>query len=498
MAWYRTGTIQGASGSTSVTGTGTNFIDTAAGVNAGDMLIVGTSIYEIAGVNSGTSLTLATPLTTDIASGTAYQIAISVSMSNNSLAKKVAAALDRILQSIADWVTILTGTGTVTIKPYGSDTQYSGLAWPTLTQQVQNALSVNTTPLTTVNAYLTNGYYLVASGAAGAPVTSGTGTLAVFRYSTTGIVQEWTSASTSAGASATGGRKYIRYGSVSGSTVTWDANWSEMISSANASSGFQTLVAARTAANAWTDLGIAFGTSQGQFAQGNDTRLTTVNNKTGGTVTSGLTVNGDVNPTGSITAGGSVNIAGTFKSTTTGYGFTKDKAGTSSSKNLIMLGYLSDNQYSIYDISVDSNDVYTRLYTQNGSGGSMFYFGAGGTGQSKSGWTTYSDRRLKTEVVKIEEALDKIDKLSGYTYTKFGLRQTGVIAQEVMAVLPEAVTLTGFPVDLPEGGQIAGALSLSPGDLVGLLIEGIKELRAEVKLLKDKIEPPAQTEVSAE
>lgn len=218
---------------------------------------------------------------------------------------------------------------------------------------------------------------------------------------------------------------------------------------------------AKTKEDAFKNIAV-FGAEPGTAAQGNDTRLTSINGKTGGTVS------GDISATGSV------------KSTTTGYGFTKDKAGVASSKNLMMLGYLSDNQYSIYDISVDSNDVYTRLYTQNGSGGSMFYFGAGGTGQSKSGWTTYSDRRLKTEIEKINDALSKINKLNGYTYSKFGQRQTGVIAQEVQEILPEAVMSSGFDVTLDDGKVVKNALSLSPGDLVGLLVEGIKQLDSRI------------------
>lgn len=144
MAWYRTGTIAIANGSTTVTGTGTNFIDTAAGVNAGDMLIVGTGTslrqYEIATVNSATQLTLATAANLAVAAGSAYQIATSINMSNNSLAKKVAAAYDRILQSIANWTTIFSGSGTVTIQNYGESQSYSGLAWPTMSALASAAL----------------------------------------------------------------------------------------------------------------------------------------------------------------------------------------------------------------------------------------------------------------------------------------------------------------------------------------------------------------------
>lgn len=90
--------------------------------------------------------------------------------------------------------------------------------------------------------------------------------------------------------------------------------------------------------------------------------------------------------------------------------------------------------------------------------------------------TAYSDIRLKTDITKITDALSKVFRLNGYTYTRkdTGERQTGVVAQEVQKVLPEAVMDTGEH------------LSVAYGNMVGLLIEAIKELKAEVDQLKGK------------
>jgi len=79
--------------------------------------------------------------------------------------------------------------------------------------------------------------------------------------------------------------------------------------------------------------------------------------------------------------------------------------------------------------------------------------------------TAFSDRRLKTEIKPIESALEKVKKLSGYTYIKDGRRSTGVVAQEVLEVLPEVV----------HGGEET-MYSVAYGNMVGLLIEAIKEL----------------------
>jgi hypothetical protein len=91
-------------------------------------------------------------------------------------------------------------------------------------------------------------------------------------------------------------------------------------------------------------------------------------------------------------------------------------------------------------------------------------------------FNTTSDRRVKQNIVRIENALEKVEKLSGYTFTyaQTQQRSTGVIAQEVQEVLPEAVT----------GDE---TLSVAYGNMVGLLIEAIKDLKTEIDDIKQKI-----------
>lgn len=88
--------------------------------------------------------------------------------------------------------------------------------------------------------------------------------------------------------------------------------------------------------------------------------------------------------------------------------------------------------------------------------------------------TAFSDGRLKTDLVKIADAVSKIGQLTGYTFTRTdsGKRQTGLIAQDVEKVLPEAVTNSGE------------YLSVAYGNMIGLLVEAIKELKAEIEELK--------------
>ena len=89
--------------------------------------------------------------------------------------------------------------------------------------------------------------------------------------------------------------------------------------------------------------------------------------------------------------------------------------------------------------------------------------------------TAYSDIRHKKDIVKLDDALEKVEKLNGYTYTRIndGKRYTGLIAQEVLEVLPEAVI-----------ADEKGDYSLAYGNMAGLLIEAIKELKLEIDELK--------------
>jgi hypothetical protein len=86
-----------------------------------------------------------------------------------------------------------------------------------------------------------------------------------------------------------------------------------------------------------------------------------------------------------------------------------------------------------------------------------------------------SDARLKSNVAVIGDALTKVQALTGVTFTMAGSdgRQMGLIAQDVQAVAPEAVV------------EAEGILRLAYGNLVGLLIEAIKDLKRELDHMKE-------------
>ncbi|OQS32601.1 hypothetical protein B0T45_21605 [Chromobacterium haemolyticum] len=91
-----------------------------------------------------------------------------------------------------------------------------------------------------------------------------------------------------------------------------------------------------------------------------------------------------------------------------------------------------------------------------------------------------SDIRLKTNIHRIDNALGKVKQLGGYTYNRLDMdcRQTGLIAQEVLGVLPEAVI---------ETADDDKTLSVAYGNMAGLFVEAIKELSAQIDFLSHRV-----------
>lgn len=116
-------------------------------------------------------------------------------------------------------------------------------------------------------------------------------------------------------------------------------------------------------------------------------------------------------------------------------------------------------------------------------------FGAGGTAVAVSAsgqivatgditaFGSISDMRQKENIKPITNALDKVSQLGGYTFNykrDKDTPMTGVMAQELLKVLPEAV----YETTDPETGEHIYAVR--HGNVIGLLIEAIKELNEKV------------------
>jgi hypothetical protein len=92
--------------------------------------------------------------------------------------------------------------------------------------------------------------------------------------------------------------------------------------------------------------------------------------------------------------------------------------------------------------------------------------------------TAYSDIKLKKNIELIPNALEKVLSVRGVTFERIdtGNRGAGVIAQEIEQILPEVVM-----------EDEDGIKSVAYGNMVGLLIEAIKEQQAHINRLEQKI-----------
>ena len=89
--------------------------------------------------------------------------------------------------------------------------------------------------------------------------------------------------------------------------------------------------------------------------------------------------------------------------------------------------------------------------------------------------TANSDLTLKKNLLKIENALEKVEQINGYTYEfkeDDSKRHAGLIAQEVEIVLPEIVNAGADKIKGIEYGNISA-----------LLVEAIKELSTEINII---------------
>lgn len=87
-----------------------------------------------------------------------------------------------------------------------------------------------------------------------------------------------------------------------------------------------------------------------------------------------------------------------------------------------------------------------------------------------------SDARLKSDQQPVTNAIDRVLKLRGMTYTLDGQRRAGVLAQDVRPVLPEAVEET-------EDGKLA----VMYNGLSALYIEAIRDLKNDIEMLKNQV-----------
>ena len=124
-------------------------------------------------------------------------------------------------------------------------------------------------------------------------------------------------------------------------------------------------------------------------------------------------------------------------------------------------------------MAINRNGGNVLIGTTSNNGEKLY---VSGTIRATGTITANSDIILKKNLLKIENALEKVEQINGYTYEfkeDDSKRHAGVIAQEIQTVLPEIVN---------KGND--GILGVEYGNISALLIEAIKEQNIKIKNLE--------------
>jgi len=230
------------------------------------------------------------------------------------------------------------------------------------------------------------------------------------------------------------------------------------------------------------DVGITFGT--GEKIEGDNTDLTiTSGAKINLTATSDVHIPNDV---GIVFGGASEKIEGDGTDLTiSANNLTVDAAADinldAGGNNLTF----KSGGTSILDISNSSSDAVITSSVQDKD--IIFKGDDGGAAitaltldMSDAGKATFnndvvafSDERLKSDIKTIENGLDKVLKMRGVTFKRDGVAGTGVIAQEIQDIFPEVVSSS------------QEYLAVAYGNMVGVLIEAIKDLQGQLDKIRE-------------
>lgn len=176
--------------------------------------------------------------------------------------------------------------------------------------------------------------------------------------------------------------------------------------------------------------------------------------------------------------------------------FRFENSATSAQHATISLWGNTTGRPSVIEAKLDNGYLFYAQQNQDGSR----VLNVNGAAQATA-FNQVSDRDLKDNIEEIENATESLRKMSGYTYTlkENGLPYAGVIAQEVMEAIPEAVSgftqYTDLAGPTKDGNQLVGEerfLSVDYGAVTGLLVkvcresdDRISKLEKEVAELKD-------------
>jgi len=200
-------------------------------------------------------------------------------------------------------------------------------------------------------------------------------------------------------------------------------------------------------ATAWNNLAV-YGSTANTAAQGNDSRLGTINNKSGGSIT------GDViatRPTGSYGVGPTV-----------------------SSIVYPPGAQVPSVQWQFFsEVNATSRYGHLRLW-QDASYKDWYFDYSSGSAYAPSSWQNNSDERIKDKITRIQDPLEKMKQIKGCTWVRKddqskGIHGIGFIAQDVQGVFPEMVSHARQGSVSVDGVDIDDPLAINPGDIAAAL-----------------------------
>ena len=200
------------------------------------------------------------------------------------------------------------------------------------------------------------------------------------------------------------------------------------------------------------------------------------------TIADNATITGTASVGGDLTLGGNI-VAAAAITLDCGGDITLDADGG----DIVF----SDGGTAILDITNTSSDAVLNVRVQDkdfivkgNDGGSQIAamildMSAAGAATFNNDITAFSDRRLKTDIEPITNALPKVMQMQGVYYKRNDVEdareQVGVIAQDMEAIVPEVVLTADDEMQTK---------SVDYGKLCAILIESIKELKTELNELK--------------
>jgi hypothetical protein len=142
--------------------------------------------------------------------------------------------------------------------------------------------------------------------------------------------------------------------------------------------------------------------------------------------------------------------------------------------------YIYFNQGKVLKIVDGQGGYRVAQFADNGTQeGYRYNFYCPGTVLSDNPFQQRSDIRFKTDVRTLTGCLEKVKQLRPVSYAYGKERRIGLIGQEVKQVLPEVVKTGDF-----EGTRDMHTIGYT--DLIPVLVEAVKELKAEVDQLREE------------